>query len=63
MGQAEVDYRDAIFALAGPHISLIAAFKVGANTLIKGQKLNTSQTNRLLSSALQAVNAINHAWK
>eukprot|EP00730_Choanoeca_flexa_P017090 TRINITY_DN8185_c0_g1_i1.p1 TRINITY_DN8185_c0_g1~~TRINITY_DN8185_c0_g1_i1.p1 ORF type:complete len:546 (+),score=148.27 TRINITY_DN8185_c0_g1_i1:204-1640(+) len=63
MDQAEHDFREAIFALAGPHISLIAAFKVGANTMIKGQKLNTSQTNRLLSSALQAVNAINHAWK
>ena len=63
MNQAESDYRDAVFALAGPHVSLIAALKASANDSIKGKKLSSTEANKLLSSALQAVNAINHAWK
>ncbi|EDQ91803.1 uncharacterized protein MONBRDRAFT_5836 [Monosiga brevicollis MX1] len=57
------DFRTACHALAGPHVTLIAAFKFSANVLVQTKRLTTSETNAILSRALHAVNAINHAWR
>lgn len=56
-------FEEACFAMAGPHIHLVASIKSATAASIRGLRSGSDAQNRLLNDALHAVNAVNYSWR
>ena len=63
LAASEQDYAQALEALAGPHVSIIAAIKYNAHVITTSKSAKRGEsTNTVLNNALRAVNCVNAIW-
>eukprot|EP00049_Salpingoeca_infusionum_P008999 m.149212 g.149212 ORF g.149212 m.149212 type:complete len:360 (+) comp14202_c1_seq8:745-1824(+) len=60
--RAEPQFIEAARSLAGPHVSIIAAVKLAANTITSRKGMKKDAVNQVLNEALKTVNAVNLVW-